>query len=128
MWTTSTHHPLLTQLAASAGHRAPEADWLHSALRYQPHRAQAHSVLRHAMHPGTVGPPANRPRPLPPVGTGWRPRSCNHISASRSRCSVGVKIILVFKCHADARNRDHRTRHLGAELQTNALVGLNADD
>src|SRR5215831_4460922 len=43
-----------------------------------------------------------------------------------ARC--GVKIILVFKCHADARNRDHRTRHLGAELQTDALVGLNADD
>src|SRR5215831_9245134 len=43
-----------------------------------------------------------------------------------ARC--GVKIILVFKCHADARNRDHRTRHLGAKLQTDALVGLNADD
>src|SRR5262249_52166097 len=83
-----TTPPLLTQLAASAGHRAPEAGRLHSAPRYQPHRAQAHSVLRHAMHPGTVGPPANRPRPHPPVGTGSRPRSCNHRSASRSRCSV----------------------------------------
>src|SRR6516225_1135189 len=61
MWTTSTHHPLLTQLVASAGRRAPEADWLPPAPRYQPHRAQAHS-------------------------------------------------------------------HLGAELQTDALVGLNADD
>src|SRR6516165_5626582 len=53
--------PLLTQLVASAGRRAPEADWLPPAPRYQPHRAQAHS-------------------------------------------------------------------HLGAELQTDALVGLNADD
>src|SRR5262249_38307986 len=67
--------PLFTQLAASAGHRAPEAGRLHSAPRYPPHRAQAHSVLRHAMHPGTVGPLANRPRPHPPVGTGSRPRS-----------------------------------------------------
>jgi hypothetical protein len=83
-----TTRPLLTQLAASAGHRAPEAGRLHSAPRYRPHRAQAHSVLRHAMHPGTVGPLANRPRPRPPVETGSRPRSCNHRLASRSRCSV----------------------------------------
>src|SRR5262249_35893965 len=35
--------PLLTQLAASAGHRAPEAGRLHTDPRFQPHRAQAHS-------------------------------------------------------------------------------------
>ena len=80
--------PLLTQLVASAGRRAPEADWLPPAPRYQPHRAQAHSVPRHAMHRGTVAPLANQPRPHPPVGTGSRPRSCNHRSASRSRCSA----------------------------------------
>jgi hypothetical protein len=97
----STHRALLTQFAASAGHRAPEAGRLHSAPRYQPHRAQAHSVLRHAMHPGTVGPLANRPRPHPPVGTGSRPRSCNHRLASRSRCWVWRQNNLgIYKCHA----------------------------
>src|SRR6516225_3884205 len=79
---------ILRLLVASAGHRAQEADRLPPARRYQPYRAQARSVLRHAMHRGTVGPLANRPRPHPPVETGSRPRSCNHRSASRSRCSV----------------------------------------
>src|SRR5262249_32623221 len=126
MWTTSTHHPLLTQLAASAGHHAPEAGRLPSAPHYQPHRAQAHSVLRHPMHPGTVGPLANRPRPHPP---GEQDRGPDHAIIDQRLVAgawYGVKIILVFD--ADARNRDHRTRHLGAELQTDALVGLNADD
>src|SRR5262249_13503049 len=79
---------VLRQLAASAGHRAQEADRLPPARRYQPYRAKARSVLRHAMHRGTVGLLANRPRPHPPVETGSRPPSCNHRSASRSRYSV----------------------------------------
>src|SRR5262245_2426370 len=42
-----------------------------------------------------------------------------------TRC--GVEIVLVLERHADTRNRDTRTPNLGVQLQTDALVRLNAD-